>query len=207
MIVHLARWSLTMVPLFALTVIGAHLLVSSTQTFLQYGLGHHRRGLALFRSHIKFHHGFYARGHLISSATQPGDGNNTPFFLLPATMIAGLLYAVLPFAFLSLQWHRSAYLSMRTCISTTHTMPPTHGFPGSLGSGTNSNFISSIIFTPAVACRNRLFLGQAAWNLPASGWGRVADALRGGGPVDHVAALQSVSGSLMAGHLLSDAAC
>jgi len=99
MILHLARWSLTMVPLFALTVIGAHLVVSSTQTFLHYGLGHHRRGLALFRNHIKFHHGFYARGHLVSSATQPGVGNNTPFFLIPATMVAGLLYAVLPFAF------------------------------------------------------------------------------------------------------------
>ncbi len=96
---QMARWSLEMAPLFALTVIAAHLMVSSSQTFLHYSLGHHRRGWLLFHSHIKFHHGFYARGHLVSPATHPGDGNITPLFIIPAALAAGVLYAILPFVF------------------------------------------------------------------------------------------------------------
>jgi len=65
MMLELAQRCLSELPLFALVAIGAHLVVSASQTLLHYGLGHHRVGGAFFRNHIRFHHTYYSRGHLV----------------------------------------------------------------------------------------------------------------------------------------------
>jgi sterol desaturase/sphingolipid hydroxylase (fatty acid hydroxylase superfamily) len=95
--VDLARWSLWNLPLFVLTAICTHLVVSSSQTLLHYSLGHHRFGGAFFRNHIRFHHTYYARGHLMSPSYRGEEGNNTPYFLIPTILIAGGMFLVLPF--------------------------------------------------------------------------------------------------------------
>jgi hypothetical protein len=96
MIVELVRWSLLELLLLVLTAIGTHLVVSSSQTLLHYGLGHHRLGGAFFRNHIRFHHTYYARGHLVSSTYRGAEGNNTPYFLIPTIVVAAGMFLVLP---------------------------------------------------------------------------------------------------------------
>src|SRR3954454_17334535 len=61
---QLARWSVLELPLFTLTAMGTHLVMSASQTLFHYGLGHHRLGGVFFRNHIRFHHTYYARSHL-----------------------------------------------------------------------------------------------------------------------------------------------
>lgn len=98
MMVEVTRWSLTELPLFVLTAVCAHLVMSGGQTLFHYGLGHGRLGGVFFRRHIRFHHGYYARGHLVSPTAHPGDGNITPFFLIPTILVAGMVFFVLPFS-------------------------------------------------------------------------------------------------------------
>jgi len=96
MMLELTQRSLSELPLFALVAIGAHLVVSASQTLLHYGLGHHRVGGAFFRNHIRFHHTYYARGHLVSPNYRAEEGNNTPYFLIPTILVAGVMFFVLP---------------------------------------------------------------------------------------------------------------
>ena len=95
--VEWARWFLPGPPLFVLTAICTHLVVSSSQTLFHYGLGHHRIGGIFYRNHIRFHHTQYAKGHLVSSTYRGNDGNNTPYFLIPTILVAGAMFLVLPF--------------------------------------------------------------------------------------------------------------
>ena len=95
--VEWSRWFLSGLPLFVLTAIGTHLVVSSSQTLFHYGLGHHRIGGIFYRNHIRFHHTHYAKGHLVSSIYRRNQGNNTPYFLIPTIVVAGGMYLVLPF--------------------------------------------------------------------------------------------------------------
>lgn len=95
----LTRWSLLELPLFVLIAIGTHLAMSGGQTLLHYTLGHHRLGGVFFRNHIRFHHAIYARGHLVSATYRGDEGNNTPYFLIPTIIIAGVMYLILPFYF------------------------------------------------------------------------------------------------------------
>jgi sterol desaturase/sphingolipid hydroxylase (fatty acid hydroxylase superfamily) len=84
-------------PLYVLTAICAHLVVSSGQTLFHYGLGHHRIGGIFYRNHIRFHHTHYAKGHLVSPIYLGDEGNNTPYFLIPTILVAGGMFLVLPF--------------------------------------------------------------------------------------------------------------
>lgn len=84
------------VPLLILTVICTHLVMSLGQTLLHCWVGHHRVGGRLYRNHIKFHHRYYARGHLASATYRAEDGNNTPYFLIPTLLAGGVLFFVLP---------------------------------------------------------------------------------------------------------------
>jgi len=93
---ELSAWFLWELPQFALVAIGAHLVVSGSQTLLHYGFGHHRVGGVFFRNHIRFHHTYYAKGHLVSSDYRAEEGNNTPYFLFPTVLIAGAMFLVLP---------------------------------------------------------------------------------------------------------------
>lgn len=97
MLSELARWSGSELPLFGLIAISTHLVVSGSQTLLHYSLGHHRIGGVFFRNHIRFHHTYYARGHLVSSKYRGEEGNNTPYFLIPTILVSGVMFLVLPF--------------------------------------------------------------------------------------------------------------
>jgi len=90
------HWLLLEVPLLVLTAVGTHLVISFSQTLLHRCLGHRRMGGFMFRNHINFHHTYYARGHLASSAYRGGEGNNTPFFLIPTVLVGGALFFALP---------------------------------------------------------------------------------------------------------------
>ena len=39
--------------------------------------------------HIRFHHTFYAKGHLVSSVHRRNHGNNTPYFLIAVIVVTG----------------------------------------------------------------------------------------------------------------------
>ena len=99
MMLQLAVWSVSELPLFAVTAMGTHLVVSASQTLFHYGLGHHRLGGVFFRNHIRFHHTYYAKGHLVSSTYRGEEGNNTPYFLIPTILAATVMFIVLPFDF------------------------------------------------------------------------------------------------------------
>jgi sterol desaturase/sphingolipid hydroxylase (fatty acid hydroxylase superfamily) len=91
------RWFWSGPPFLVLTVIATHLTVSSSQTLFHYGLGHHRIGGIFYRNHIRFHHTHYARGRLVSSTHRRNAGNNTPYFLIPAILLAATVFLLLPF--------------------------------------------------------------------------------------------------------------
>jgi sterol desaturase/sphingolipid hydroxylase (fatty acid hydroxylase superfamily) len=99
MMVEVMRWSLSELPLLILTAVCAHLVMSGGQTLFHYGLGHRRLGGAFYRNHIKFHHRYYARGNLVSATSHADDGNNTPYFLIPTILVAGVMFFILPFSF------------------------------------------------------------------------------------------------------------
>ena len=67
-------------PLFLLTAVATHLVMSFAQTVMHYKLGHHPMG-GFFRNHINFHHTYYSQDHLVSRTYLGDEGNNTPFFL------------------------------------------------------------------------------------------------------------------------------
>jgi hypothetical protein len=93
-------WTLRLlldVPVFALVIVGTHLVMSGGQTLFHRWLGHCRLGGPLFRNHINFHHAHYARGHLASSVREKNNGNNTPFFLIPVFISALFAFFILPF--------------------------------------------------------------------------------------------------------------
>jgi hypothetical protein len=138
MMLELARWSVSELPLFALTAVGTHLVVSGSQTLFHYGLGHHRLGGVFFRNHIRFHHRYYARGHLVSSTYHGDEGNNTPYFLIPTILAATAMFFVLPFDFFLV-------------VSTTRKSRSSRASPGS---GTSSSFISSITCTQTAISRS-----------------------------------------------------
>jgi hypothetical protein len=96
MLLELVQWSLRELPLYVLVAVGTHLVVSASQTLLHFGLGHHRVGGIFFRNHIRFHHAYYAKGHLVSPDYRAEEGNNTLYFLVPALIFAGVMFFVLP---------------------------------------------------------------------------------------------------------------
>lgn len=90
------RWLLSELPLFVLTAVCTHLVVSFSQTVFHFGLGHHPIGGIFYRNHIRFHHTYYARGHLVSSVYRGEEGDNTPYFLIPTILAAVGMFFVLP---------------------------------------------------------------------------------------------------------------
>jgi hypothetical protein len=59
-------------------------------------LARDRRCDLLYRNQIKFHHTYYARGHLASPTYRGEAGNNTPYFLIPTLLVGGVVFFVLP---------------------------------------------------------------------------------------------------------------
>lgn len=91
-----AAWLASRLIMALATMVATHLMVSLVQTVMHRRLGHARVGGRLFRNHMRFHHRYYARGHLVSAVYRGEDGNNTPFFLVPAALVAVAAYLLLP---------------------------------------------------------------------------------------------------------------
>jgi sterol desaturase/sphingolipid hydroxylase (fatty acid hydroxylase superfamily) len=83
-------------PLFLMTAVATHLVMSFAQTLMHYKLGHHPMGGKFFRNHINFHHTYYSKDHLVSRTYRGDEGNNTPFFFIPVFLIGACTYLVLP---------------------------------------------------------------------------------------------------------------
>ena len=84
-------------PLFLMTAVATHLIMSFAQTLMHYKLGHHPIGGKLFRNHINFHHTYYSKDHLVSRTYLGDEGNNTPFFIIPVFLVGACTYFLLPF--------------------------------------------------------------------------------------------------------------
>ena len=84
-------------PLFLITAVATHLVMSFAQTLMHYKLGHHPMGGRFFRNHINFHHAYYSKDHLVSPTYLGGEGNNTPYFFIPVFLVGVCTYFVLPF--------------------------------------------------------------------------------------------------------------
>jgi len=97
---NLAWWSEhpSELPLLFLTAVGTHLLISFSQTLMHYGLGHRRLGGMFFRNHIHYHHVNYSKDHLVSLVyiKNDGDGNNTPFLMIPVALMLSSAYFIFP---------------------------------------------------------------------------------------------------------------
>ena len=91
------QWLLLEFSLVIVTAVGTHLVISFSQTAFHRWLGHRQLGGFLFRNHVNFHHGYYARGHLASSPSGEGDGNITHFFLVPMFLVGAGSFFALPF--------------------------------------------------------------------------------------------------------------
>src|SRR6266511_1322538 len=96
-------------PLFLITAVATHLVMSFAQTLMHYKLGHHPMGGKFFRNHINFHHTYYSKDHLVSPTYLGDEGNNTPFFFIPVFLVGACTYFVLPVDLFVLQrftWFR-----------------------------------------------------------------------------------------------------
>ena len=87
---------LPQLPLFLVTAVATHLVISFAQTLMHSKLGHHRMGGKLFRNHINFHHTYYSKDHLVSRTYLDEEGNNTPFFFVPVFLVGGCAFFLLP---------------------------------------------------------------------------------------------------------------
>src|SRR3974390_2280956 len=83
-------------PLFLMTAVATHLVMSCAQTLMHYKLGHHSMGGKFFRNHINFHHTYYSKDHLVSRTYLGDEGNNTPFFFVPVFLVGACTYLLLP---------------------------------------------------------------------------------------------------------------
>jgi hypothetical protein len=83
-------------PLFLMTAVATHLVMSFAQTLMHSKLGHHPMGGKFFRNHINFHHTHYSKDHLVSRTYLGEEGNNTPFFFIPVFLVGACTYLVLP---------------------------------------------------------------------------------------------------------------
>jgi len=84
-------------PLFLMTAVATHLVMSFAQTLMHYKLGHRPMGGKFFRNHINFHHTYYSKDHLVSRTYLGDEGNNTPFFFIPVFLVGACTYLLLPF--------------------------------------------------------------------------------------------------------------
>ena len=87
---------LSELPLFLMTAVATHLVMSFAQTIMHYKLGHRRIGGKFFHNHINFHHTFYSKDHLVSPKYLGDEGNNTPYFFIPVGLVAAFTYLILP---------------------------------------------------------------------------------------------------------------
>ena len=90
-------WLLPELPLFLMTALATHLIMSFAQTLMHWKIGHRPMGGKFFRNHINFHHTYYSKDHLVLRTYLGDEGNNTPFFFIPLLLVGACTYLVLPF--------------------------------------------------------------------------------------------------------------
>jgi len=91
-------WTSVSIEIFlcSLTATTAHLLMSLGQTLFHRYLGHRGIGGRFFENHLHIHHRHYSGNHVISEYYLNEEANNTPFFLIPVTLVISLGYLFLP---------------------------------------------------------------------------------------------------------------
>ena len=91
-------WTSASIEIFlcSLTATTAHLLMSLGQTLFHRYLGHRGIGGKFFENHLYIHHGHYSGDHVVSENYLNEEANNTPFFLIPVTLVISLGYLALP---------------------------------------------------------------------------------------------------------------
>src|SRR5437868_4816756 len=90
-------WTSASIEIFlcSLTATTAHLLMSLGQTLFHRYLGHRGIGGRFFENHLYIHHRHYSGDHVVSENYLNAEANNTPFFLIPVTLVISLGYLVL----------------------------------------------------------------------------------------------------------------
>ena len=78
--------------LFLMTAVVTHLVMSFGQTLIHYMVAHHRMGGKIFRNHINFHHTHYSDAHLVSRTYLGDEGNTTPYFFIPVSVVGAVSY-------------------------------------------------------------------------------------------------------------------
>jgi hypothetical protein len=98
-------WTSASIEIFlcSLTATTAHLLMSLGQTLFHRYLGHRGIGGRFFENHLYIHHGHYSGDHVVSENYLNEEANNTPFFLIPVTLVISLGYLILPLDLLIVQ--------------------------------------------------------------------------------------------------------
>jgi sterol desaturase/sphingolipid hydroxylase (fatty acid hydroxylase superfamily) len=91
-------WTSVSIEIFlcCVTATTAHLLMSLGQTLFHRYLGHRGIGGRFFKNHLYIHHRNYSGNHVISENYLNEEANNTPFFLIPVTLVVSLGYLFLP---------------------------------------------------------------------------------------------------------------
>src|SRR5436309_14967355 len=74
-------------PLFLVTAVATHLVMSFAQTLMHYKLGHHPMGAKFFRNHIDFHHTYYSKDHLVSLTYLGDEVDKTLFLFIPVSLV------------------------------------------------------------------------------------------------------------------------
>src|SRR6266849_2905309 len=92
-------------PLFLMTAVATHLVMSFAQTLMHYKLGHHPMGGKFFRNHINFHHTYYSKDHLVSRTYRGDEGNNTPFFFIPVVQVVACAASFYVHVFFDKEYH------------------------------------------------------------------------------------------------------
>src|SRR5438067_12891110 len=89
--------------LYSLTATTAHLLMSLGQTLFHRYLGHRGIGGRFFENHLYIRHRHYSGNRVVSEYYLNEEANNTPYFLIPVTLVISLGYLVLPLDLLIVQ--------------------------------------------------------------------------------------------------------
>jgi hypothetical protein len=104
------------VPLFLVTAVATHLVMSFGQMLLHYKVAHHPIGGKLFRNHINFHHTHYADDHLVSRTYLGHEGNITALLLYSCISSRGVrLFLIAAKSFCG-DGNRKRRVVLRACL-------------------------------------------------------------------------------------------
>jgi hypothetical protein len=149
-------WTSVSIEIFLCSVTAAttaHLLMSLCQTLFHRYLGHRGIGGRFFENHLYIHRSNYSGDHVVSKHYLHKEANNTPFFLITATLGIGLGYLVLPLDLFIVQLTACRSRSICTSISINTTTWRDHGWDDLPGSGESNSSISSTTGMPIAILR------------------------------------------------------